>query len=41
MILNGTHWLLLYAVDNLLHKYIYTINQNTSELLVATNKVGL
>jgi len=40
MILNGTHWLLLYA-DNLLHKYIYTINQNTPALLVATNETGL
>jgi hypothetical protein len=42
MILKGTHWLLLYADDvNLLHKYIYTINQNTLALLVATYKVGL
>jgi len=42
MILNGTQWLLLYADDNhLLHKYIYTIDQNTSALLVTTNEVGL
>jgi hypothetical protein len=41
MILNGTHSLLLYADDHLLHKYIYTINQNTPALLVATNEVGL
>jgi hypothetical protein len=40
--LNGTHWLLIYADDvNILGGSIHTIKKNTEALVVASNKIEL
>jgi len=40
--LNGTHWLLIYADDvNILGGSVHTIKKITEALVVASNKIGL